>query len=458
MPLRYRLIALVAVALLASLALGGTVMFLNASQSVRTEMRSALLVGNQTIEHVIREIGSSPDPQRDLDNLVASFRGSRHLRVWMTSDGAPVEVWPAGERSPFGNLPAWFVQLLGVTSDTSQVPIAIGERLFATVTIATDPRNEILEVWNDLNFGLLMLALFGGQTIPLIYFLIGRALRPLERLGRAMEQVGQGDYRIRVNVRLTPELARLRDSFNRMAGRLAATDADNRRLNEQLLTLQEEERSEIARDLHDEVGPLLFAINVDVTNLSRLLREQRVAELPGHVQSIADAARQLQQEVRGMLGRLRPIGFAEFGLAEALWRLVEFWRRRYPEIDYRVDVSPDCGNLGDLADTTVYRIVQECLSNAVRHAKPRRIAISVHRAGRRDGGSDEVIVEVADDGDGMHEAPGVGYGLIGMEERVVAIGGRLTFCNLTGGGLIVGAVLPCDAAPPASSSLPEAAQ
>lgn len=400
MPLRFRLIALVAVALLASLGFGGTVIFLNASQSVRNEMRSALRVGNQTIEHVVREIGSSPDPRRDLDNLVASFKGSRHLRVWMTGGGAPVEVWPVGERSPFGNIPAWFVRLIGVMPETSQVPIAIGGRPFATVIIATDPRNEILEVWNDLNFSLLMLALFGGQTIPLIYFLIGRGLRPLDRLGRAMEQVGQGDYGIRVNDRLTPELARLRDSFNRMAARLAATDADNRRLNEQLLTLQEEERSEIARDLHDEVGPLLFAINVDVTNLSRLLQEQRITELPDHVESIADAARHLQRQVRGMLGRLRPIGLNEFGLAEALCRLVEFWRRRYPEIDYRLDVSADCGSLTDPADTTVYRIVQECLSNAVRHARPRQIAISVELVHCRDRRCDEVIVEVADDGGG----------------------------------------------------------
>jgi two-component system sensor histidine kinase UhpB len=443
MPLRFRLIALVFLALMASLALGGAITLLNASHSVQTEMRSALLVGRQTVDKFVGEIEGSPDPQRHLDDLVDSFKGSRHLRIWVTGNTATGEVSPVAEQLPFGDIPAWFVRMIGVMPDTDQVPITIGGRPFAVVVITTDPRDEVLEVWDRMTGSLVVLALFGGTTIPLIFLFIGRALRPLDRLTAAMEQVGQGDYSVRVIDRLTPELARLRDSFNRMAACLAATDADNRRLNEQLLTLQEEERSDIARDLHDEVGPFLFAIGVDVANLSRLLQEERVAELPGHIQSIAAATRHLQGQVRSMLGRLRPIALAEFGLAEALCSLVEFWRRRYPEIDYQVDVSPRCENLGNLVDTTVYRIVQECLSNAVRHGKPGLIEIVVARAPCGNARRDDAIVEVIDDGQGMNEAPGIGYGLIGMEERVRAMGGRLTFSNRPGGGFAVSAVLPC---------------
>lgn len=443
MPLRFRLICLVFLALLASLALGGAVTLFNASHSVRTEMRSALLVGRQTVDKFVGEIEGSPDPQRHLDDLVASFKGSRHLRIRVTGNTAPGAVPPVADRSPFGDVPAWFVRVIGVMPDTEQVLIRIGGRPFAAVVITTDPRDEILEVWDGMAGSLLVLALFGGTTIPLIFLFIGRALRPLDRLTAAMEQVGQGDYSVRVFDRLTPELARLRDSFNRMAACLAATDADNRRLNEQLLTLQEEERSDIARDLHDEIGPFLFAINVDVANVSRLLQEQRVAELPGHIQSIAAASRHLQGQVRSMLGRLRPIALAEFGLAEALRSLVEFWRRRYPDIDYQVEVSQHCEKLGNLIDTTVYRIVQECLSNAVRHGNPGRIEISVSRASSGDARRDDAIIKVIDDGQGMSEAPGIGYGLIGMEERVRAMGGRFGFSNRPGGGFAVSAVLPC---------------
>src|SRR5207247_8761203 len=96
---------------------------------------------------------------------------------------------------------------------------------------------------------------FCALLILLSYLYIERRWRPLCCLPAAMEEVGEGRYRTRIDGRLTPELARLRDSFNRMAARLVEADATNRRLNEQLLTLQDQERSELARDLHDEVGP-----------------------------------------------------------------------------------------------------------------------------------------------------------------------------------------------------------
>src|SRR5215469_10855917 len=282
MPLRFRLIAGVAVALAVSLVLGGVVALLNTSRSVRTEMRSALQVAQQTVGNVARGIDASPEPQRELDELVASFQGNRHLRVSLNGGAAPAQVQPVKDHYPFGGVPHWFVRLIGVAPETERMPMAIRGRPYGTVVIETDPRNEIREAWSELTGSLLMLGLFATVTMPLIYWVIGHALRPLRRLAEAMRQVGRGDYAIRVSGPLPAELGLLRDSFNRMADRLAATDADNRRLHEQLLTLQEEERNDISRDLHDEIGPLLFALNVDIANLTRLLDEGRVDELPAH--------------------------------------------------------------------------------------------------------------------------------------------------------------------------------
>jgi two-component system sensor histidine kinase UhpB len=213
----------------------------------------------------------------------------------------------------------------------------------------------------------------------LIYLFIGRALRPLEALASALEQVGDGRYRTRVGGRLAPELTRLRDSFNRMAARLAAADAENRQLNEQLLTLQEQERSELARDLHDEVSPFLFAINIDAASASRMLKEGRAAEAREHVQSIADAVRPMQRQVQNMLGRLHPIGLDEFGLREAIENMIAFWRRRRPKIRYQLAISAGCEGLDDLMGRTICRIVQEALSNAVRYADATLINVSIEK-------------------------------------------------------------------------------
>jgi two-component system sensor histidine kinase UhpB len=435
MSLRFRLIGLVCLVLLISLALGAAIAYSNASRSVRTEMRAALLVGRQTVENTVERLQTARDPLRDLDDLVASFNGNRHLRVRLSGEAAAFAA-PATEKATLGGVPEWFVRVIGVAPQRVQIPVVVGARDYGTIVIETDPYNETREVWNEFTGSLVTPAVFCGLTILLIYIFIGRTLQPLNRLAGALEEIGDGRYRTRISGRLAPELARLRDSFNRMAVRLAEADAENRRLNEQVLTLQEQERGEIARDLHDEVSPYLFAIGADAATALRLLKESRASEAGGNVQSIADAVRHMQRQVGRMLGRLRPIGLSEFGLQEAIENLVAFWRRRRPEICYEVMISPQCEDLGDLLATTICRVVQEALSNAVRHASPSRVAISIEHD------RDEIRVAITDDGPGMQEPSKLSYGLVGIKERVSAIGGRLTFSTKLGEGFAVIAALP----------------
>jgi len=443
MSLRFRLIGLICVILLASLAFSGMIACVSASRSVRIEMHAALQVARQTVASTIDRLQSAADPSRNLRDLVASFEGNRHLRVWLVGEAATAAAKPSVESSPFGSVPLWFTRIVGVAPLTDRIPIALGGSDYGTVALETDPRNELLEVWTAFAASLTVQTAFYVLTISVIYLFVGRALQPLGSLVAALEQVGGGSYGARISGKLTPELSRLRDSFNRMTTRLISSDAENRRLSEQLLTLQEQERNDLARDLHDEVSPYLFAINVDAATTSRLLQEGRAAEACGHLHGISDAVHHLQRQVRIMLGRLRPIGLTDFGLTERIENIVVFWRRRCPEIRYQLAISAECEGVGELVGTTICRIVQESLSNAVRHANPAIIMVSVCH--RRDGhnGRDQIRVEVADDGLGIREPNRIGYGLLGIAERVRAVGGELTFSNRSGAGFAVSAVLPC---------------
>jgi two-component system, NarL family, sensor histidine kinase UhpB len=440
MSLRFRLIGLICVILLASLAFGGVIACVNASRSVRIEMHAALRVGRQTVANTISRLHDAADLSRNLEVLVASFAGNRHLRVWLIGEAASVAK-PSVEISPFGPVPSWFIRIVGVAPVTERIPIALGGRDYGTVAVETDPHNELLEVWTAFAASLVVQTAFYVLTISLIYVFVGRALRPLGSLAAALEKVGGGSFGTRISGRLAPELSRLRDSFNRMTARLISSDAENRRLNGQLLRLQEQERNALARDLHDEVSPYLFAINVDAATTYRLLQEGRSAEACGHLHGISEAVHHMQRQVRVMLGRLRPIELTYFGLTERIENIVAFWRRRCPEIRYQVAVS-GCEGVEEPVSTTICRIVQECLSNAVRHAGPAIIMVSVYRG--RDGhdGRDQVKVEVADDGLGMRDPSRMGHGLIGISERVKAIGGELTFSNRSAAGFALSVVLP----------------
>jgi two-component system, NarL family, sensor histidine kinase UhpB len=441
MSLRFRLICSIAIVLAVSLAIEGTVVFFNASRSVQTEMNSALRVGEQIVQSALERLPQSPDPRRGLNELVAAFNGNRHLRLRLTGGSAAIAE-PSHEASHFGTAPAWLVRLLGVTSVAARLPVAIAGQDHESIVIETDPSNEILEVWNDLGDSLIVLTLFFGFNILLIYFFIGHTLRPLDRLAKALEQIGHGDYKMRIGGSSIPELSRLWRSFNLMASQLAEMDEQNRRLNEQLLTLQEEERSQIARDLHDEISPFLFAVNADLATISRLASQGRSAEIAGQIRSTLEAVSHMQRQIRTMLGRLRPGVLADFGLATAIMSMVEFWRRRHPGTSFKVSLPPGGESFGALIDITIYRIVQESLSNAVRHGNPAEIFVAVTTTPTDVAGPNRVSVEVANDGQEIDKTAGFGFGLTGMQERVQALGGRLVLTRKPGLGFSVTATLP----------------
>jgi two-component system sensor histidine kinase UhpB len=283
---------------------------------------------------------------------------------------------------------------------------------------------------------------FAVVSALLICAAVGRALRLLERMSAAFGRIAQGDYDPRMPERGPAELAELARGFNRMAQQLATVAAQNRRLNARLLSLQAEERADLARDLHDEVGPLLFAVDMTAATIERLAVGGRSSEVPLHVRSIHDAVGRMQRHVRSILERLRPL--EETGLQVAIDRLVSFWRGRRPEIDFGASVLIDEERLGETGRQTIYRVVQEAMSNAIRHGAPRRVDVVVTHDG-----DDGVRVAVTDDGVGLPEdaAPDRGaarFGLVGMRERVTAMDGALSLRpGRDGKGVALVARLPC---------------
>jgi two-component system sensor histidine kinase UhpB len=449
--LRLRLIGLVAIGLLVSLAVAGGMACVNASRSVQNEMRAALAVARQAVENatVPQPGGASADLRHEIESVIAAFSGNRHVRLHLGGT-APASAMPIPESPAIGSVPGWFVHLVAGAPMTARVPVPLGGGEEGVVLIETDAHNEVLEVWNAFCDTVLVLTLFCGLNFLVIFVFVGRALRPLARLDAAFSEIGRDGYAaMPLAGRLAPELARLYQSFNRMARRLGDADARNRQLTEQLVTLQEEERREIARDLHDEIGSFLFAVNVDAATAARLAETGRMDQLPATLRGIAEAVGHMQKQVRSMLGRLRPTGLDEFGLGAALRHLVEFWRQRDPAIAYRLDLGDACEGLGSVVETTIYRVVQEGVSNAVRHGRPSLIEIAVRGAA-----PERVVVEIADDGVGAAGEAGGGFGLLGMAERVEGLGGTFATEARPGGGFLVRAVLP---AAPAQRAEPHGA-
>lgn len=445
MSLRTRLIASIMLVLLVSLGVGGLSAGWTAARSVRNEMQAALGVGEQAVQHGLDDLPGSHDQLADLTRLVQAFNGDRHLRATLV-DAAGRTLAASALPRPAQPAPGWFVRLVAPALPVRHMPAGMTVETGGTetgversaVVLEAEPLNEVGEVWTQLRDGLAVLALFCTLSIVLVSLVVGRALRPLKRISAALAAVGGGKYAVRLPNASTPELAALTFGFNTMVTRLGAAEAQNRRLHEQLVTLQEGERADLARDLHDEVGPFLFTVALDAAAIEQAAAAGKHAAIPEHALAIREAVGHMQHHVRAMLKRLRLASPVEIGLAPALGNLVAFWKAHRPAVAFALDVAADEDSLDEATKAVIYRVVQEGLSNAVRHGRPGRIEVAVTLG--ENGG---VVVRVSDDGIGMAEVNEPGFGLAGMRERAVALGGTLHVAGGPGGtGCTVVARLP----------------
>jgi two-component system sensor histidine kinase UhpB len=419
LPLRYRLILAIAAMLLVSLMLGGGLAWLHAVRSVATEMDAALEVGEHTVRTVIPYMDRQGDDAPQLRQLIGTFDGDRHLRAMLI--GADGKIIASSSLAiPPEPVPRWFARALGRHRPSSRLELSPNPAA-AAILLETDPGNEMTEVWTEFGDDIQILLIFGLVTFPTIYWILGRALRPLARISQAFIDVGPNVTVQPIAETGPPELVRLARGFNAMIDRLARTETKNRRLNEQLSTIQEEERAELARDLHDEIGPYLFAMGVDAAAVQKLAEARGQRDVAGQIQPIRDSVVHIQHQVKAILGRLRSGTVAEFGLRQALENLAAFWRSRRGEVAITIATDGFDDGFGEMLDGAVYRIVQESLNNAMRHGKPRSVAITIDA--RQD---HDVVVTVSDDGGGLKaSAETRGFGLRGMAERVTALGGNL---------------------------------
>jgi len=430
MSLRLRIVLAVALLFLTGSVVGAALGVWQAGAVLREELYAAMAGGRLTAAGALHSLPRSQDPSAELRLLVTSFDGARHLRATLAdAHGAAIAI---SHPLPVQPAPPWFAGLFD--------PDVAAER-FSTpgggsLTLEPVAANDIAAVWTEFAGVLAVLAASFALGAVLLWLTVGRALRPLSDFSAAFARIGAGDYAAKVGETGPPELARVGASVNEMAARLEAMQARTRRLEQQIATLQDEERADLARDLHDEIGPHLFAVNVDAAMARRLIDEGRPGEAAPQVEAIQSSVAHMQRLVRDILGRLRPTELIDLGLAAAIGELVAFWRARHPEIVFEVAVAEDEAlNLSEAGRETLYRVVQESLANAVRHGRPGRIGISIARASER-----EVAVSIVDDGASTGEPSGGGFGLKGMRERVAAQGGTLEIDR--GAGWRVAARLP----------------
>jgi signal transduction histidine kinase len=231
----------------------------------------------------------------------------------------------------------------------------------------------------------------------------------------------------------------------RVEAQLADALAENQRLAQQYVDVQECERKALARDLHDELGQYLNVIKLDAVSI----RDARPREPSAHSAACAMISNidRLYGVVTGLIRQLRPVGFDDLGVVAAIEHCVGEWRSRLAPATLDMWISADLDGLGESRGLVVYRLIQEALTNVARHSQATRVEIRIATA-QRDGGRN-IDVIVADNGRGADmTAPRSGLGLVGMRERVAALGGSVGLASEPGAGFTVRASIPVVARQP----------
>jgi two-component system, NarL family, sensor histidine kinase UhpB len=352
----------------------------------------------------------------------------------------------AGDRRPVA--PRWFTGLVHLTSlpaKSETRTVSFNGAVVGRLVMTPDPTYEIEETWSTSRGLLELLLLFFVIVNVVVWWAVSHALRPIDEILRALERLRAGDLAVRLEEFSLPELSRLGVGFNHMAETLEDSVSENQRLTRELLNAQEKERRHLAHELHDEIAQCVSAIHADAA----AIRARGGAEVRESAEAIVQVVAQIKETVRSMIRRIRPAYLEGLGLEAGLREQVAAFRHRNPDILCILDIQVELSGLDEEVAVTIYRIVQESLTNIAVHANARNVLVEVR--GESVSASDvpqriahdHVRVTVTDDGTGFFQlTANRGLGLTGIRERARSLGGSCSIVSEPGRGTRIDVLIP----------------
>lgn len=448
MSLRLKLNLLIAAVILTFTSTMLTMELMGTRRAVGEEIEAANRVATQLLSRVALVYANMGSPA--LVDFLYRLGRVRATEIHLVdSNGVKLYTSPPSPYKAGRDAPEWYSNAILPKRPRQEITLNDGARL----VVEADASRAILDGWDEavqlLIAGSIALLLGNG----IVFWLVGRETRPFNTIVRGLEHMRAGDYHTRLPPLPGKEARSMALAFNRMAqaiednmnARQEALEArsnleENRELTQFIQSRIEEERRDIARELHDEMGQAVTAIKSMGLSIARrdAQSDPRSAEAAN---LIVETANHLYDVMHSIIPKLRPLALDNLGLEDALEDLVSEWRRHHPDMQFELQMHDLPEAPGDSFKLAAYRIVQEAVTNALKHAHARKIMISLHGSER------SLELSVEDDGAGVEQgwAQKRGHhGVRGMRERAQALGGELELQPRDGGGTRVFARLPMD--------------
>ncbi len=396
--------------------ISGTITLWQAQRAVQDEMQSSIHLAEQLITFNLSQSNLRTEWLIQLNAL----KETRHLRIQLKDTAGKVLNVPSIPTAQILETPPnWFVNL--VTSS----PIKI-ERAFLTndgqqliVSIEANPLNEISEVWAESLAFFWLFFLLIALIFLVIHVVFNRVLKAILVIVQGLERVELGDYQTRLPTFSSDEMNQIACATNQLIEKLNASQHENRALTQHNLAIQEHERQHLAQELHDELGQSLTAIKVMTVTISRAEKIPNPL-IKQSTESIIEICNHLMRVVRSMMQQLHPLVLNELGLKTALDDLISHWQTRHAPLKITLNYDDGCEMLPETINIHIFRMIQECLTNIVRHANATQVLIDLMLDK-----NDFLTFEISDNGQGC-EMKNIkkGFGLLSIRERIRSLEGE----------------------------------
>lgn len=406
-----------------------------ARQAVEKEVDASIHLALQLIT-----LGLADAPVfREIDDL-SHFRAlqqTRHLSIQLQKpDGQLVHF--AGDQQPSRPEempPAWFIRLVQGDYPKVEHQLISKDGKVLTLIIQAQPLDEITEVWQESIGFFASILLLTMLTFVAVNMAFNKSLKSIAVIVEALREIETGQYRHALPAFAVTEFDHIAKAINHMTGELEKTRLENRALTQHTLVIQEDERQRLSQELHDELGQSLTAIKVMAVTAAR--QNADTGKICGSITEICD---HLMNVVRSMMQQLHPLVLTELGLKATLEEMVNHWAERHSELELSINCSEEVDGVDKNITIQAFRVIQECLTNVVRHSQASRVHIDLQLLERPIA---SLQLKVEDNGQGcdLNQANS-GFGLLGMKERIKSLEGRLSIQSRSGEGMTVIAWIP----------------
>ena len=416
MSLRLRLNLLITALLLLFMLAVGYVNFNGTKSSIQEGTEAATRVTVQLLDTVITSSSQNPEWGYTHDVMHRFLEQLGHVRgneIFLYDiRGTLMFKSPPSKYRAYENPPKWFVDALDPHEKSVTRFLHFGK-----LEVVPNPAGGIREAWGKLR-SLFWIGLgFFVLLNAVVYWMLGHWLQPLRPMLAAINQMEQGDLTTRLPSFDLPEFEKIGHSLNRMAETLAAERQleENRQLTALIQSHIEDERRSLARELHDELGQYVTAIKTFAVAIVNKTKESS-PDISGHAQTIVAAANHIYDGMHNIIRQLRPGSLDNLGLSETLRDAVNIVQLQHPNLSINLRLLGKLDALGENLNINIYRIVQEALNNAIKHAEASNIDIKLETTK-----TGALQLTISDDGKGM-DINSVDqtnhFGLLGMRERV----------------------------------------